>query len=345
MMSSWAFPHCLTSIKDHKLMSKFILRKRTQGFIIVSASIINALKNNLGVLGFYNYLLSLPDNWVFYKTKLCKECSIGINKLDNYLKMLKSLGLVGFGQKRNAQGRFEHFYLDVYDKEQINNENNDLENAHPPVYENHRTVKTVARSQEAIQYTNTQYTKNLKNYCASDDARDLPSHSVSEEIPLVEDPIISIPKPIGDSMKHRYSIKFEEFWKVYPRDENKKRASEIWERKKLEAIADVLIEDVNNRKALCTQWQDPKFVPHGSTYLNGERWQDEILADDKTNRTSDPTRQERIVSPVPTRSTAAPDLTQEEVKKVKEARLKAIASGTTWRDRVKEHQTNSQCST
>lgn len=69
--------------------------------------------------------------------------------------------------------------------------------------------------------------------------------------------------------------RFDDFWREYPRDEGKKKAREVWARKKLDALADRIIADVKARKAGHGQWLDG-YVPHATTYLNGERWNDAI---------------------------------------------------------------------
>jgi hypothetical protein len=75
--------------------------------------------------------------------------------------------------------------------------------------------------------------------------------------------------------------RFDEFFREYPRDEGKKKAREAWARKKLEPYADKIISDVRERKLRHGQWLD-KIIPHATTYINGERWNDAI--DPKRNR-------------------------------------------------------------
>lgn len=70
--------------------------------------------------------------------------------------------------------------------------------------------------------------------------------------------------------------RFDEFWEVYPRKENKKKAAKLWERKNFDSKADLIINDVKTRKARHEPWQDKQFIPHATTYLNGERWEDEL---------------------------------------------------------------------
>lgn len=75
---------------------------------------------------------------------------------------------------------------------------------------------------------------------------------------------------IGQQADH-----FPEFWKVYPRHVKKKTAGEIWKRKNLNGLADILIEDVATRKKQDHRWLQG-FIPDPTTYLNQERWNDEL---------------------------------------------------------------------
>ncbi len=71
--------------------------------------------------------------------------------------------------------------------------------------------------------------------------------------------------------------RFMDFWNVYPIKKKKKTAHEIWKRKKLNAVADQLIQNVAACLKSDKQWLDG-FIPHATTYLNQERWNDEIQA-------------------------------------------------------------------
>lgn len=249
-------------------MSKHILRKHVSGFTIVSNNVIKVLKGDLETLGFYLYLLSLPNDWTFYKTKLCKNCHIGLKKLDVILKKLSALGLVHSGQYRGAHGRFSHFYLDVYDTETLKPLYGSEENEHvaeevveiettvhdaQPERQNCRTVRTVGRSGEAIKETLTKEelkTKSLKILSASEDAQ----------------------------------ISFNLFWEINPHKKNKKRAFELWIKKGCHVKADYIIEKLSLLLAHDDQWKNPRYVPHPSTIINGERWEDEISVHKATEK-------------------------------------------------------------
>ena len=63
------------------------------------------------------------------------------------------------------------------------------------------------------------------------------------------------------------------FWQMYPRKIDKDRARRAW--KKLSparAMANAILEGLRNWKK-CDQWQDERFIPHPTTWLNGRRWE------------------------------------------------------------------------
>lgn len=69
---------------------------------------------------------------------------------------------------------------------------------------------------------------------------------------------------------------FNEFWNIYPIKKNKIRARKIWERNKLNKHAVLICNDVSNRQVNDTAWADEQYIPHPSTYLQNERWNDTI---------------------------------------------------------------------
>lgn len=77
--------------------------------------------------------------------------------------------------------------------------------------------------------------------------------------------------------------RFIEFWNEYPLKKNRVRSERIWVRGNLDSIADQIIKDIKNRKTRDAQWDNKQYIPHPSTYLNGEMWQDDIV--DKSQST------------------------------------------------------------
>lgn len=82
----------------------------------------------------------------------------------------------------------------------------------------------------------------------------------------------------------RLPDRFPEFWSVYPLKKGKAAAEKTWKARKLDAIADLIIADVRHRSEHDTQWLNG-YTPHGSTYVNGRVWEDDI----QERRTGPPT--------------------------------------------------------
>lgn len=76
---------------------------------------------------------------------------------------------------------------------------------------------------------------------------------------------------------------FDRFWSAYPKRVKRKTAEEIWKRKKLEIRTDELLADIAQRLAEDRRWRDG-FIPDPTTYLNQERWDDEVQRSRNTNR-------------------------------------------------------------
>lgn len=65
---------------------------------------------------------------------------------------------------------------------------------------------------------------------------------------------------------------FDTFWKAYPRKIGKGAAQKAWAAAVRKAEPERIIEGVERYP-----WpDDPAFIPHASTWLNGQRWEDEL---------------------------------------------------------------------
>ena len=79
---------------------------------------------------------------------------------------------------------------------------------------------------------------------------------------------------------------FDRFWSEYPRKVGKKKCRHIWNRLKPSAeLSEKIISAVKAYKRT-EQWQKNKgqFIPHPATWLNQERWNDEISASPEPKR-------------------------------------------------------------
>ena len=90
--------------------------------------------------------------------------------------------------------------------------------------------------------------------------------------------------------------RFDDFWQMYPRKTDKKKAQAAWSRlKPTDDLAIKIITNVSNRLASGEWVKGSQYIPHPTTYLNGSRWDDEAQAPDD-NRTSREKRNEAIAA-------------------------------------------------
>jgi len=67
---------------------------------------------------------------------------------------------------------------------------------------------------------------------------------------------------------------FDTFWKDYPRKVGKPNAIKSW--KKLNPKLDIVLASLTEHKN-SEQWQNQSFIPHASTWLNREGWNDQVI--------------------------------------------------------------------
>lgn len=74
-----------------------------------------------------------------------------------------------------------------------------------------------------------------------------------------------------------YSKSFLEFWEQYPNKKGKRKAFLVWKRRGLHKRKQEILDGLEAQKN-SEQWQkeNGKFIPHPSTFLNGDRWLDSV---------------------------------------------------------------------
>jgi DNA-binding transcriptional MocR family regulator len=72
---------------------------------------------------------------------------------------------------------------------------------------------------------------------------------------------------------------FEAFWKLYPNKKSKKDARKAWDKLKPSAELRLTLMTALGCHRLSRDWtkDDGQYVPMASTWLNGERWTDELV--------------------------------------------------------------------
>jgi len=128
--------------------------------------------------------------------------------------------------------------------------------------------------------TNRHLTTNHKPLTTNQEPRVNPNHNppigltASECDERPSEPKTEIAKPKQPSLIAE-PPGFVAFWAEYPKKAGRKSALSAWQSKRLEPRADGLIADVRLRSGTDRKWLDG-FAPNPATYLNQERWNDEI---------------------------------------------------------------------
>jgi len=84
--------------------------------------------------------------------------------------------------------------------------------------------------------------------------------------------------------KAKALVHFDAFWKLYPRKQGKEKALQSW--LKLEPTAE-LFETILTAVAAqkkSEQWEQKKYIPHPTTWLNQKRWTDEVIPKENQTR-------------------------------------------------------------
>lgn len=84
--------------------------------------------------------------------------------------------------------------------------------------------------------------------------------------------------PRAEPRKAQTAKHFPRFWAAYPVKKGKADAEKKWKSKGCDAMADQIIDHVRLMEREDDQWKRG-FIPHGSTYVNGEHWTDEPVKD------------------------------------------------------------------
>ena len=79
-------------------------------------------------------------------------------------------------------------------------------------------------------------------------------------------------------------MKFENFWSQYPKKVGKLTAKRSWEKLSLDNQQKALEAIIEHRKYWAAKGTDWEFIPHASTWLNQERFEDELVIEQKENK-------------------------------------------------------------
>jgi DNA-binding transcriptional ArsR family regulator len=78
---------------------------------------------------------------------------------------------------------------------------------------------------------------------------------------------------------------FESFWKAYPKKSDKAKSKLAYAKAIKKASHQLIIQSLINQKNV-GQWGSLQFTPMATTWLNGERWEDDLMSSNGVNNNS-----------------------------------------------------------
>jgi hypothetical protein len=194
--------------------------------------------------GLLSLMLSLPDDWDYSVAGLVSLSKDGKDSVMNALTELEDLGYLKRTRLIDDKGRFAGYDYDIYENPQTGDPQQEK-----PCAENPNMDKPFTENPPQLN-TNTSNTKE------------------------------SNPKEINNNM---IESEFETLWKLYPRKEGKKNALTAYKRARKKGTTFEQVKDGITAYAGVCVGRDPRYIKQGSTWFNGECWNDEIGGNNNGN--------------------------------------------------------------
>lgn len=238
-------------------MSELIKRKN---FTIASNAVINDKNLSYKAKGIYLYLCSRPDGWKFYLSEIAKQSSDGESSVRSGIKELEDFGYLDRHRFNDPQTGKINYNYEIYEtpsgkKQALKaiEKSCDQPCAEKPHAVKPMTVKS--KPNNTIQYNNTDNNNTDNN--------NIPPKS-----------------PKGEESADKEKLLEEqssELYSHYPRKTARGQAIVAIKRALKKESFDVLLESVKEYSSCVGKWDDDdkKYIPHPSTWFNGERWLDD----------------------------------------------------------------------
>lgn len=223
-----------------------IRSKRTRNFTVLNNDLIRDTTLSFKARGLLQYMLSMPDDWKFYVSELAKHSSKeGEGAIRSAITELEEAGYMRRIRKRGKGGKFEAVDWEVLDE---------------PAFSPHVKKPHVDKPQvEEPHVANDQLlnTNELSTNCTKDNR--------------------STDKSIDRVSVKQLEEDFNKLWKLYPRKEGKKKAFESYKRAIKNGTTNKEIQTgiVNYLAQIRVQRTSKQYIKQGSTWFNGECWNDE----------------------------------------------------------------------
>jgi hypothetical protein len=271
------------------LMPVFRVEK-TRNYTVMSNFHLKDKNLSLKSKGLLSLILSLPDEWNYTTRGLAAVSKEGVDSIGAALKELEAEKYLARNRLRDERGRITDTEYIVYEF---------------PQKKPHTSLPDMASPHTENPYTDKPYTENPaqlninKDLKATDELNKKQKHPrVPDDSPMhgqlsLEDAeysqqaeclTVKTARGAGKPVNHTITLveqQFESFWRLYPRKAGRKTAKKAWNKLKPdEVLFSTIISALNNAVQYWNfQGVSLKHIPHPSTWLNEERWEDEFSSE------------------------------------------------------------------
>lgn len=209
--------------------------------------------------GLFALMMSLPDNWEYTVSGLAVKAGCGKNKIRRLLGELEDVGYLIREQSHDSGGKFSSNTYVLQDE--------------APLSQNYVNGETRQRQKPSTVFE-TQKNKEEKN-------KDLKEPPKAPQGAAVEKKPERSRRP--KSVPTWQAERFEGFWRAYPRDEDRARAVEQWD--KLPQDKDLMDKHGGSEEALLLEisrglkrhlesreWRESVGIPYAFRWLRDRKW-------------------------------------------------------------------------
>ncbi|SFK05280.1 MULTISPECIES: helix-turn-helix domain-containing protein [unclassified Bacillus (in: firmicutes)] len=183
--------------------------------------------------GILVYILSLPDDWVFYMEEIAKHSKDGIASLKAGMKELKECGYVKRFPIKGEDGKIHKWETIIYEVPQVEKPQVEI-----------LPMENLPVENELLLSTNIPSTNN--------------TNSAQKK---------SLRKNVSES----YSDEFEQLWKIYPKRIDKKQGYKSFKAANKKHSFEIILFGVKGYgDYIKRNGTETKFVKHASTFFNNE---------------------------------------------------------------------------
>lgn len=266
--------------------------QRSGGYTVLPNGILRDTGLSLKTKGLFAIILSLPEGWDYSVAGLATVAGCGRDAIRGALKAMEAAGYLTRQRAHGEGGKFAGVVYTIRDTAEPLSGNPTMDNPAPlsgnPTTDNPTTVFPTSENP-------TQLNKDL----SSKDLSNTPLPPKGGAVPEKAKPKRRrrAPKSAPSWMPER----FEGFWAAYPRDEDRARAVEQWDklpqdRELMERYGseDALLHDIALGLKIhleCEDWREGRGIPYAFRWLRDRRW----LEKRKTVRPAPEARPARVV--------------------------------------------------